>query len=119
MTTGWWMYHGDAAHTGNVAGSGIDAANVANLTILHTLQLGGPIMSVPAVSGGYVYVGTANAVQQADGSPVDNGGFFHKIELATGTITNTFTLQTDSDEGETHLFCFMGCTPAVVNGKDA
>ena len=112
---GWWTFHGDERHSGNVPGSTIDSSNAANLKTLYTLQLGGPIMSVPAVSNDHVYVGIANAVKK-DGGSVPDGGFFHKISLATGTITHTFYWPTDRSEGDTHGFCGMGCTPAVSGG---
>ena len=59
----WWMYHGDAAHTGFVQNSSITSSNVAKLETLHTLQVGGAILSVPAIVDGYVYVGTANGTK--------------------------------------------------------
>src|SRR5687768_5504909 len=66
--TGWWMYHGDPEHTGYVSDSDLTSAyvNPASFTTLHTLQLGGPVLSVPAVADGFVYVGTAN-YQLAEG----------------------------------------------------
>src|ERR1044072_2726432 len=59
---GWWMYHGDPAHTGFVSDSNLNTATVAssNFKTLFTLQLGGPILSVPAVTDGFIYVGVAN-----------------------------------------------------------
>ena len=49
---GWWMYHGDPAHTGFVSDSNLNTATVASTSFqtLFTLQLGGPILSVPAVT---------------------------------------------------------------------
>src|SRR5262249_51440380 len=60
--TGWWMYHGDPEHTGFVSDSKLSTANVATASFqtLFTLQLGGPILSVPAISDGFIYVGLAN-----------------------------------------------------------
>src|SRR5215475_909731 len=60
--TGWWMYHGNPEHTGFVSDSKLNSATVAssNFQTLFTLQLGGPILSVPAVSDGFAYVGIAN-----------------------------------------------------------
>ena len=85
--TNWWMYHGDPAHTGYVGNSSrITSQNVgASLKVLHQLQLRGPVMSVPAIVDGYVYVGTANS-QEAAGA---NGGSFYKINLETGATQST------------------------------
>src|SRR5262245_59506507 len=60
--SGWWMYHGDPAHTGFVSDSNLNTATVAssNFKTLFSLKLGGPILSVPAVADGYIYVGIAN-----------------------------------------------------------
>src|SRR5262245_15217095 len=75
--TGWWMYHGNPEHTGFVSDSKLNSATVAssNFQTLFTLQLGGPILSVPAVSDGFAYVGIAN-YHAAQGG---NGGALHKI----------------------------------------
>src|SRR4051794_40862942 len=87
--TGWWMYHGDREHTGFVSDSNLSTANVnsTSFTTLFTLQLGGPILSVPAISDGFIYVGVAN-FHQAQGG---NGGALHKIDIKSGTIVKTFS----------------------------
>ncbi|HZI48120.1 MAG TPA: hypothetical protein VFD75_10025, partial [Pyrinomonadaceae bacterium] len=81
--SGWWMYHGDPAHTGFVSDSNLSTATVASSSFqtLFTLQLGGPVLSVPAVTDGFIYVGVAN-YQKAQGG---NGGALHKIDITTGT----------------------------------
>lgn len=112
-SSGWWMYHGDPEHTGFVSDSPINSSNAAKLQVWKELQLGGPVLSTPAIVDGYVYVGTANA-QGAVGS---NGGSFHKIELATGTIVATFNWDIPASEADTHGFCGMGSTPAVTGGR--
>ncbi len=111
----WWMFHGDPAHTGYVgATSRIDRSNVASLTS-KTLQLGGPILSVPAVAHGHVFVGIANSTK-VDGA---DGGAFHKIRLSDATMVATYRWPTESSEGDTHGFTGMGCTPAIVGPDDA
>jgi outer membrane protein assembly factor BamB len=110
------MYHGDAAHTGYV-GPGQTRINAAalrakNFGVLHTLHLGGPILSVPAVSDGFVYVGVANT----PGTAQALGGRLHKIDAANGSIDATFNWTIDKNERDTHGFCGMGTTPAVVGG---
>jgi outer membrane protein assembly factor BamB len=112
---GWWMYHGNPEHTGYVSDSNLNSANVASPTFqtLQTLQLGGPVLSVPAVADGYIYVGLANS-QHADGG---NGGSLHKIDIQTGTIANTYNWDLGTDARDAHSFAGMGSTPAVINGK--
>ena len=115
--TGWWMYHGDPAHTGHVGPNQSDIRSAAlkagQFGMLYTLKLGGPILSVPAVSDGFVYVGVANTPGLAQAL----GGQLHKIALASGTIAATFNWTIEANERDTHGFCGMGTTPAVVGGR--
>ncbi|MDJ0842155.1 MAG: PQQ-binding-like beta-propeller repeat protein [Acidobacteriota bacterium] len=111
--SGWWMYHGDPAHTGFTDQSKINSGNVAGLKVKHDLTLNGPVMSVPAISGGYVYVGTANSKD----APGSNGGTMFKINLETGATEAKFTWPTLGHEGDTHGFTGMACTPAVVGNR--
>lgn len=111
--SGWWMHHGDPEHSGYVSDSPINSSNASKLKVHKELQLGGPVLSTPAVVDGYVYVGTANA----HGATDSNGGSFYKIELATGTVAATFNWDIPSGERDSHGFCGMGCTPAVIGGK--
>jgi outer membrane protein assembly factor BamB len=111
--TGWWMYHGDPAHTGFVgSGSAINAAALGakQFGILHTLNVGGSILSVPAVTGGFIYVGLANSREVVG----ELGGTLLKIELASGSTVSKYTWSIDEDERDAHGFCGMGCTPSVV-----
>lgn len=112
-SSGWWMYHGDPQHTGYVSDSPINSSNASKLKVFNEIQLGGPVLSTPAVVDGFIYVGTANA-QGAVGS---NGGSFYKIELGSGTIAATFNWDIPASEADSHGFCGMGCTPAVINGR--
>ncbi|HKH48777.1 MAG TPA: PQQ-binding-like beta-propeller repeat protein [Thermoanaerobaculia bacterium] len=112
-SSGWWMYHGDLAHTGFVSDSPINSSNAAKLQVFKELQLDGPILSTPAIVDGFIYVGIANS----HGAVNSNGGAFYKIELATGTIAATFRWDILASEGDTHGFCGMGSTPAVSGGK--
>jgi outer membrane protein assembly factor BamB len=111
--SGWWMYHGDPAHTGFVGSGG--AINAAALSgkkfgILHTLNVGGSILSVPAVTGGFIYVGLANSREVVG----ELGGTLLKIELASGSIVGKFTWSIPANDRDAHGFCGMGCTPSVV-----
>lgn len=112
---GWWMYHGDPEHTGYVSDSDLTSANVnsTSFTTLFTLQLGGPVLSVPAIADGFVYVGLAN-YQQAQGG---NGGALHKIDIQTGTVVNTYSWDLGCDSRDIHSFTGMGTTPAIINGR--
>ncbi|AKJ06151.1 putative pyrroloquinoline-quinone-binding quinoprotein [Archangium gephyra] len=117
--TGWWMYHGDAAHTGFVSDSGLNSTNIRStggtsaFQALSTLSLEGPVLSVPAVANGFIYVGLAN-YQKAQGG---NGGALHKIDIQKGAIVQTFAWDLGCDTRDVHSFTGMGSTPAVVNGR--
>jgi outer membrane protein assembly factor BamB len=113
--SGWWMYHGNPEHTGFVSDSNLNTATVAssNFQTLFTIELGGPILSVPAVSDGFIYVGVAN-YHEAQGG---NGGALHKIDVTTGKIANTFSWNLGNDNEDAHSFTGMGCTPLVFNGR--
>ena len=109
------MYHGDPAHTGFVSDSNLNAATVAsaNFKTLATLELGGPILSVPALTDGFIYVGVAN-YHKAQGG---NGGALHKIDIKSGQTVNTFSWDLGSDNEDAHSFTGMGCTPLVINNR--
>jgi outer membrane protein assembly factor BamB len=112
-STGWWMYHGDPAHTGYVgSGSAINAAALSGgkFGVLHTLNIGGPILSVPAVSDGFIFVGLANSRDVA----VTTGGELLKIDLQSGATAAKFSWRIALNERDTHGFCGMGSTPTVV-----
>jgi outer membrane protein assembly factor BamB len=112
-SSGWWMYHGDPAHSGYIgSGSAINAAAMSGgkFGVLHTLNLGGPILSVPAVSDGFVYVGLANS-RDAIG---ELGGTLLKISLETGATAAKFNWKIELNERDAHGFCGMGSTPTVV-----
>ena len=110
---GWWMYQGGPAHGGYVTDTPINSGNVKGLKTLYTLQLGGPVLSVPAVTDGYAYVGVANNHAQ----PGSNGGGLFKINLATGQTESSYTWPIDLNQRDSHGFTGMGCTPAVANGN--
>src|SRR5690348_15836182 len=104
LSNDWWMYHGNERHNGNAAGhSDITSASVHRLTRRHTLVLNDPIISVPAIVQGKIYVGTK--------SP-RNGGTLYKIDVVSGVINGTFSVPFAGggvwDSG-------IGATPAVVN----
>jgi outer membrane protein assembly factor BamB len=112
LGTGWWMYHGGPDHTGFVNDSDITAANAAQLQTLYTIQLGGPVLSVPAVTDGFVYVCVANYHDTPDGT--GNGGALHKIDLSSGQIAATYSWNLGGDNEDVHSFTGAGTTPAVT-----
>lgn len=104
------MYHGDPAHTGVAKWSRIAAATVKELQRLD-VPVAGPIISVPAIVDGEVYVGLANNRN----APGANGGQLLKIDARSGQITAEFPWSTDPGEGDSHGFMGMGSTPAVTD----
>jgi outer membrane protein assembly factor BamB len=115
------MFHGDPAHSGLVTGSRIRRTNIGRLELLHDVDIPGPVLSVPAVVDGFVYVGLANDLEARSATDPDaggaSGGRFLKIELSTGKIVHEFRWVIDPAEGDSHGFMGMGCTPAVSGDK--
>lgn len=109
----WWMYHADQAHTGEIRGSRITSRNASTLQLVHDIDVPGPVLSVPALVDGFVYVGLANSADAAGA----NGGMFLKIDMKTGETAAKFEWSIDPSEGDTHGFMGMGCTPAVIQDK--
>jgi outer membrane protein assembly factor BamB len=106
----WWMHHRDAQHTGNVTCSGIDSTTVGGLTERYVKTLDGPIVSVPSVVNGKIYVGTGNSPLA---SPV--GGTLYKIDLATGTVDGSFTFSGSAGAGQG--VAGICSSPAIVSGR--
>jgi outer membrane protein assembly factor BamB len=106
----WWTYHGDPSHSGAVQGSRIDSSNAVELRLWHDIPTAGPVLSVPAVVDGHVYVGLANHLE-ASGA---NGGCLLKIELTSGNVVRRFDWEIQPEEGDSHGFMGMACTPAVT-----
>jgi outer membrane protein assembly factor BamB len=107
------MYHGDPAHSGFVgSGSAINAAALSGgkFGVLHTLNVGGSILSVPAVCDGFIYVGLANSRDVA----AEMGGSLLKISLQSGVTAAKYSWKIALNERDTHGFCGMGSTPTVV-----
>src|SRR5215472_12217635 len=110
LKSNWWMYHGDPGHTGFASGSNITSGNAASIELLHRIQLNGPVVSVPAIVDGFIFVGLANS-HEAENS---NGGALFKIDITTGAIVAKFIWNLGKDLRDGHGFTGMGCTPAVV-----
>jgi outer membrane protein assembly factor BamB len=109
----WWMYHGDEEHSGIAHGSRINRTNVGQLRLRARISLAGPVVSVPAVVAGKIYVGLGNSLLAAGGS----GGTLHKLDLRSGRIERTFTFNTPPFQGARQGLAGIACTPAVVGGR--
>ncbi|HEX6097295.1 MAG TPA: hypothetical protein VF432_13280 [Thermoanaerobaculia bacterium] len=110
---GWWMFHGDPAHTGEITDSGINSTTVKNLKNTFSIDVPGSILSTPAIVNGYVYVGLSNT--QAPEVPTGIGGTLLKIDLETGA-QQSYSWSIQLDQRDSHSFAGMGCTPAVTGG---
>ncbi len=111
--TNWWMFHGDPEHSGLVKGSRISRDTLCNFKLLHDIDIPGPVLSVPAIVDGFVYVGLANNHDL----PGANGGKLLKIELSSGKTVAQYEWPINPNDGDSHGFMGMGCTPAVCNGR--
>ena len=111
----WFMYHGGYHHGGNASnGSTLNNTNVnpTDFGLLHSIEVPGSILSVPAVVDGFIYVGLANSHD----SPGSNGGVIQKYNLETGDLVCDFSWNITKYAGDIHGFTGMGCTPTVING---
>ncbi|MDF1698271.1 MAG: hypothetical protein P1U56_20650 [Saprospiraceae bacterium] len=112
----WFMYHGGYNHGGNASKySSLDSTsvNMDDFVALHTIDVPGSILSVPAVVDGYIYVGLANSHD----SPGSNGGLLQKYNIETGEMVCEYRWDIQPSQGDTHGFTGMGCTPTIINGK--
>ncbi len=110
----WFMYHAGYHHGGNASkGSTLDSTNVNSkqFGILHSIDVPGSILSVPAVVDGFIYVGLANSHDR----PGSNGGTVQKYNVESGEKICEFYWDIEPTEGDTHGFTGMGCTPTVIN----
>jgi outer membrane protein assembly factor BamB len=108
----WPMYHHDPQHTGRVACSDINSSNVGHLTLAYPpIPLDGFAISVPAVVGGKIFVGSSLAPGAGPG-----GGTIYRIDLVTGNIEQSVPFPVAAGQGA-EQGTGIGGTPAVVNGK--
>jgi outer membrane protein assembly factor BamB len=104
----WWMYHHDARHTGHASGcSGITSTNVGTMSLRSTIPLDGPVITIPSIVQGKIYVGTSDI-----NSP-GGGKTFYKIDLASGTVEHTFTTPVRTPAYAQGI----GGSPAIVDRK--
>lgn len=110
----WWMYHHDEAHSGVASGcSSITSASVGGLIRRTALPLAGKVHSMPCVVGGKVFIGTATSSLAAAGS----GGTVYRIDLATGAVEATFTINTPPGTGSRQGDPGVGSSVAVSGGR--
>jgi outer membrane protein assembly factor BamB len=113
------MYHGNAQHTGAVAQSALNVNNVRDLTALTptVLSIGSDtraVLSVPALSDGYAYIGTWS---------VGTGGAFNRINLSSGEIAASKDFPVDISRhppnipGQWPWGTGFASSPAVVDGR--
>ncbi|MBI1332905.1 MAG: hypothetical protein GC165_08495 [Armatimonadetes bacterium] len=111
----WFMYHGGYDHAGYIppTSTSLSSSNVNSSTfgLLNSINVSGPILSVPAVVDGFIYVGVANSHK----APGSIGGSILKINILTGEQMASFTWPIEIDERDAHGFTGMGCTPTVIN----
>src|SRR5262249_45919081 len=104
-------------HTGLASGpSNIASTTAGRLRLRVTVPLDGPVISVPVVAGGKVYVGTGNSTTAANHS----GGTLYRIDLATGAVEKTFTFNTPTTPrpgGSRQGYAGIGASPAVVDTR--
>jgi outer membrane protein assembly factor BamB len=122
VSADWPMYHHDPEHTGIASGpSDISSTTVGRLSLRAAVPLDGPVISIPTVAGGKVFVGSGNSSTAAGRS----GGTLYRIDLATGAIEKTFTFDNPVTQtptgpvvgGSRQGYAGIGSSPAVVDGK--
>lgn len=107
----WPIYHHDPQHTGRVACSDINSSNIGQLTLAYpAIPLDGFAISVPAIVGGKIFVGSSLP------GPGAGGGTLYRIDLATGNIERSAPFPVAAGQGA-EQGTGIGGTPAVVNGK--
>ncbi len=105
----WWMYHHDAEHTGQASGSSnISSTNVGTMHLRSTVNLDSPVITIPSIVQGKIYVGTCNIYRS--GSPTTS---LYKIDLVSGTVENTF----QAPQRPPAYAQGIGGSPAIVDGK--
>jgi len=105
----WWMHHRDAEHTGAAQCSAIRRTNAGTLRQRRKICLEGPIVSMPCIVAGKIYVGTSSR-------PLGIGGTLYKIDLATGVCEASFSFSdVQGDWRAPHAG--VGSSPAVTGGK--
>lgn len=105
----WWMHHRNEEHTGDARYSAIRRTNAGTLIQRRKICLDGPIVSIPCVVAGKIYVGTSTR-------SCGTGGTLYKIDLITGGIDASFSFS--GTEGDRHApHAGVGSSPAVAGGK--
>jgi outer membrane protein assembly factor BamB len=102
----WWMYHHDERHTGHASGgSGIRSTTVGSLSLAHTAAVDGPVITIPVVAHGKIYIGSSDAA--------GGGGTLYKIDLGSGAIDHTFPVPARFPAYSQGI----GGSPAVADGR--
>ena len=110
----WTTYHHDEGLSGVATGcSRITSATVGRMMLYRDILLDGPIIGVPSIVRGKIYVGTANSISAEGGM----GGTLYKIDLGNGNIENEFTFNTPFGQGSRQGYAGIGSSPAVIGGR--
>ena len=109
--TGWWMYHGDPAHTGYIgSGSDITADAIKSdrfADAAHADDVGRTDPLGSCRVGGVRLCRPGELARLAG----ELGGTLLKIELQSGAIAHKFSWKIELNERDAHGFCGMGSTP--------
>src|SRR5207248_4598190 len=88
--------------------SNISSTNVGTMYLRSTTHLDSPVITIPSIVQGKIYVGTCNIYRS--GSPTTS---LYKIDLVSGTVENTFQAPQRSPAYAQGI----GGSPAIVDGK--
>src|SRR6266511_1180744 len=106
LSRDWRMYHHDERHSGHASGcSAITSTSVGGMTLRLSVPVDGPVITIPTVVKGKVYVGSSDAAGA--------GGTLYKIDLGSGTVEHTFSVPQRFPAYSQGI----GGSPAVVGGK--
>src|SRR6266511_1284967 len=106
LSRAWRMYHHDERHSGHASGcSAITSTSVGGMTLRLSVPVDGPVITIPTVVKGKVYVGSSDAAGA--------GGTLYKIDLGSGTVEHTFSVPPRLPAYSQGI----GGSPAVVGGK--
>lgn len=103
----WWMHQHDVRHTGVASGgSNINASSVGNMYRQSAVPVDGPVITKPAIVDGKIYIGSG----KTGGGP---GGTLYRIDLATGTVENSFATSGTAYYG----WKGIGGSPTVLSNR--
>src|SRR6266702_1906298 len=106
LSRDWRMYHHDERHSGHASGcSAITSTSVGGMTLRLSVPVDGPVITIPTIVKGKVYVGSSDAAGA--------GGTLYKIDLGSGTVEHTCSVPQRFPAYSQGI----GGSPAVVGGR--